>query len=280
MNTHHNECQAISLERLLLCTDGSEFSDGAIREAISIAKRCNSKLYVISVVEVNPELEAYAPKLVEKIERETREHLENIKKRAENEGVTCETIAHEGEEPYRYIVEEASRLKADLIVMGRHGRTGLGRLMMGSVTARVVGHAGCNVLIVPRSAVFGCKKILIATDGSEFSNKAVHNATDLAAACGGEVVIVSVAQSGAEIKDAEAAVKTAREIAEKKGVKKVSAVTPTGTAYDMIIDAAGRENVDLVVVGSHGRTGLRRLLMGSVAERVIGHAACTVLVVK
>ena len=278
MNTL-DACPDIRLERLLLCTDGSEFSEGAIREAISIAKRCNSKLYVISVVEVNPELEVYAPGLAEKIEENTRTHLDDIKERAEKEGVTCEKIIHKGEKTYSYIVKETSRLEADLIIMGRHGRTGIKRLMMGSVTARVIGQTACNVLVVPRAAVFKCKKILIATDGSEFSEKAVHEALDIAAACESEVVIVSVASSDSEIKEAETFVQEARKTAEKKGLKVTTGI-PVGTVYEIIIDVAEKENIDLIVVGSHGRTGLKRLLMGSVAERVIGYASCTVLVVK
>ncbi|HEC96720.1 MAG TPA: universal stress protein [Nitrospirae bacterium] len=278
MNTL-NACPDIRLERLLLCTDGSEFSEGAVREAISIAKRCNSKLYVISVVEINPELEAYAPGLVETIEKDTGRDLEGIKERAEKEGVTCETITHKGEEPYRYIVKEASGLKADLIIMGRRGRTDINRLMMGSVTARVIGHTACNVLVVPRSAVFKCKKILIATDGSEFSSKAVHDALDIATACESEVVIVSVASNESEVREAEGLVREACKMAGEKGIK-VTTGTPVGTVYEMIIDLAEKENIDLIVVGSHGKTGLKRLLMGSVAERVIGHASCTVLVVK
>ncbi len=278
MNTL-DACPITRLERVLLCTDGSEFSEGAIREAISIAKRCNSKLYAISVVEKNPELAAYAPGLVETIEKATRTHLESIKKRAEKEGVTCETITHEGEEPYRYIVQETSKLKADLIIMGRHGRAGIKRLMMGSVTARVIGHSECNVLVAPRAAVLECRKILIATDGSEFSDKAVREALDIASACNSEVVIVSVASSESEVTEAERFVREASEMAEKKGLK-VTTGTPVGTVYEIIINVAEKENVDLIVVGSHGRTGLKRLLMGSVAERVIGHTSCTVLVVK
>jgi nucleotide-binding universal stress UspA family protein len=101
------------------------------------------------VVEVNPEYEALAPQIVEKAETETKEHLDSVKKRAEKEAISCETIVHQGEEPYRFIVDEAKKIKADMIVMGSHGRTGIKRLMMGSVTARVIGHAPCKVLVVP-----------------------------------------------------------------------------------------------------------------------------------
>ncbi len=139
----------MGFEKLLLATDGSESAEAAIQEAVNIAKVCSSRLYVISVVEVNPEYEALAPQIVEKAETETNEHLESVKKKAEKEGIRCEVIAHQGEEPYRFIVDEAVKLKADMIIMGSHGRTGLKRLMMGSVTSRVIGHAPCKVLVVP-----------------------------------------------------------------------------------------------------------------------------------
>ncbi len=274
-----NACPTPRLERLLLCTDGSEFSEGAVREAVSIAKSCKSRLHVISVVEVNPEFEAYAPGLVEKIEKDTRRFLEGIKERAEKEGVACDLIVHEGEEPYRYIVEEAAKLKADLIITGRRGRTGLEKLMMGSVTARVIGHSPCNVLVVPRAAVFGCRKILVATDGSEYSSAAVREACAMAKACDGEVLIVSVASDKAGLKEAESIAAAARESAAAEGLK-VSSTAAEGPVHERIIDIAVKEKADLIVVGSHGRTGLKRLLMGSVAERVIGHAPGAVLVVK
>jgi nucleotide-binding universal stress UspA family protein len=139
----------LGFETLLLATDGSESAEAAIQEAINIAEVCSSRLFVISVVEVNPEYEALAPQVVEKAEKETREHLDSIRARAEKTGIVCEVIAHQGEEPFRFIVDEAKERKADMIVMGSHGRTGLKRLMMGSVTARVIGHAPCKVLVVP-----------------------------------------------------------------------------------------------------------------------------------
>jgi len=139
----------MGFEKILLATDGSESAAAAIQEAINIARVCSSRLYVLSVVEVNPEYEALAPNVVEKAETETKEHVDSVKKRAEKEGIPCETIVHQGEEPYRFIVDEAKKAKTDMIVMGSHGRTGIKRLMMGSVTARVIGHSPCKVLVVP-----------------------------------------------------------------------------------------------------------------------------------
>jgi len=142
-------CAIMGFEKILLATDGSESVEAAIQEAINIARVCSSRLYILSVVDVNPEFEALAPNVVEKAETETKGHVDSVKKRAEKEGISCETIVHQGEEPYRFIVDEAKKTKVDMIVMGSHGRTGLKRLMMGSVTARVIGHAPCKVLVVP-----------------------------------------------------------------------------------------------------------------------------------
>jgi nucleotide-binding universal stress UspA family protein len=142
-------CARLGFERLLLATDGSASAQSAIEEAIAIAKTCSSRLYVISVIEVNPEYDALAPRIVERAELETKEHLASIREKASKEGVSCEVISHQGEEPYRFIVDEAVSKKADMIIMGTHGRTGLKRLMMGSVTSRVIGHAPCKVMVVP-----------------------------------------------------------------------------------------------------------------------------------
>lgn len=83
----YEACPAVRMERLLLSTDGSEFSESVVREGINLAKTCSSKLYAMSVVEINPEYAALAPHLVEKAEKDTRQHLESVKERASKEGV-------------------------------------------------------------------------------------------------------------------------------------------------------------------------------------------------
>jgi nucleotide-binding universal stress UspA family protein len=143
------KCSPIGFENLLLATDGSQSAAPAIQEAMSMAKTCSSRLIVLSVVEVNPEYEALAPELVDKAGDETKAHLDSVRKRAVSDGVPCEIISHQGQEPYRFIVEEAAGRNVDMIIMGSHGRTGLRRLLMGSVTARVIGHAPCKVMVVP-----------------------------------------------------------------------------------------------------------------------------------
>jgi nucleotide-binding universal stress UspA family protein len=272
-------CPTARLEKLLLATDGSKFSEGAIREVINLAKICSSKIYAVSVVEINPEFMAQAPQLVEKYEKETRQHLESVKSRASKEGLDCEVIVHEGEEPYQYIIDEAAKKQAEMIIMGRYGRTGLKRLLMGSVTARVIGHSPCKVMVIPETAKVSYKNILIATDGSKYSDAAALEAISIAKRCGSDLIAISVATKDKNLPSAKKSVEKISRIAEKEGLK-AKTLTLRGIPYNVIVETAGKKNADIIVVGSHGRTGLDRLLMGSVTERVIGHANCAVLVVK
>ncbi len=141
-------CPISGIGKILLATDGSDYSEAAMKEAFSLAKTCSSSLYVISVIEVNPEYESLAPQVIEKAERETKQLLDSVKECAEKEGIACEVIAHTGDEPADFIVEEAKNKKVNMIIMGMHGRKGLKKLMMGSVTAKVLAHTPCSVLVV------------------------------------------------------------------------------------------------------------------------------------
>ncbi len=291
-------CPVSNTEKLLLATDGSRFSEGAIREAIRLAKKCSSSLSVLSVIETNPEYEAIAPQLLERSEKAAREHLESVKAQAKKEGVECSTSILEGEDSFHYITDEAAKNKSTMIIMGRRGRTGLKRLAMGSTAARVIGHAPCSVLVVPSAAVVEFKSIVVATDGSPYSTAAASEAIGIAKKNGSKLTVLSVvpaelatptdvdfAATQRELlaeKEMQAAEKNARavkDVAVKEGVA-VQAFVMTGKPADAIIETAKEKNADLIIVGSHGRTGIERLLMGSVAERVIVMASCAVLVAK
>ena len=289
-------CPTTGIEKVLLSADGSDSNKGAVLGAINLARACTGKLYVTSVIETNPEYEVFAPKLVEKAENETRQYMEDLKAAALKEGVQCELIVHHGDEPYKLLVDDAARMQADVIVMGRRGRTGLKRLMMGSVTAKVIGHSHCKVLVVPAAAELDWKNVLAATDGSKQGNKAVTEAITIAKRCGACLTIVSsiAADDLVELEDSslflkdiagqvlsqmEKNISELKELALKEGVKAEGFVL-SGKAAEAITNTAKESNADLIVVGSHGRTGLDRLLMGSVTERVIGLSSCAVLVVK
>ncbi|TAN42350.1 MAG: universal stress protein [Nitrospirae bacterium] len=288
------------IKHILLSTDGSDFSEGAINQAIYFASSCIAKLSIIHVLEVNPEFETEGPKYVEAMERAAKEHLDFIRGLAAQKNVECDVIVRRTDEPYKAIVEEAAKRNSDVIVMGRRGKSALEKIFMGSVTARVIGHTHVNVLVVPRKAEINCKNILVATDGSDFSALAVSKAVDISKRCESKLNIVSVVpsemlmnvepdtgyvQQQIDIMLAEAVsmtednIKNALAIAEKSGVKAEGAVL-WGRPYDSIVETAKKKSIDLIVVGSHGRTGLNRFLMGSVAERVVGLSHCAVLVVK
>lgn len=289
-------CPTTGIEKILLSADGSDSNKGAVLGAIKLARACTGKLYVTAVIETNPEYEAFAPQLVEKAENEARQYMEDLKAAALKEGVQCELIVHHGDEPYKLLVDDAAKMQADVIVMGRRGRTGLKRLMMGSVTAKVIGHSHCKVLVVPAAAELDWKNVLAATDGSKHGNKAVEEAIIIAKRCGACLTIVSsiAADDLVELEDAglflkdiagqmvaamEKNISELKELALKEGVKAEGFVL-SGNPAEAITNTAKENNADLIVVGSHGRTGLDRLLMGSVTERVIGLSSCAVLVVK
>lgn len=273
-------CPVARMEKLLLSADGSVLCEGAVREAINLAKTCGSKLYIISVAEV-PEFPEFiaTPSMAEKLAADTKRYLESLKEKAEKEGVSCEILVRSGVEPYQYIVDEAAKNNVEMMIMGRRGRTGLMRLMMGSVTAKTIGHAPCKVMVVPRYAKLNFEKILIATDGSIFSELASREAISVAKRTGSSLIALSVAKKDENLPVAKESVDMVRQVAEREGIK-VEALSLKGEPYEVIVKTAEQKNAGLIVVGSYGRTGIERLLMGSVTERVIGHSGCAVLVVK
>jgi nucleotide-binding universal stress UspA family protein len=273
-------CPLSKLDELLLATDRSAFSEGAVREAINFAVKCSSRLYVMSVLETNPQYETIGADVYEKEEAEALKYLESVKARALQAGVhSCEAVLHYGEEPYRLIVNEAVGKKVDMIIIGRRGRSGLLKVLMGQVAAKVIGHAPCKVLVVPRAAKIEYRNILIATDGSAHSVAAASEAIGIAKRCGSAVIALSAAYAEKDREEAKANVDKVVGIARDEGVP-IEAITPMGRSHNVIVETAGGRGVDLIVMGTYGKTGIKRLLMGSSTEKVVGHAACAVLVVR
>ncbi|GAB4389012.1 MAG: universal stress protein [Thermodesulfovibrionales bacterium] len=292
------QCPIPGLSKVILCTNGTPQCEGAERGAIRLALSCSIPLVALGVVETNPEYEALAPGLVEKAGAVAREHLEAVCRRAEEAGARCAVLVRHGDEPHRSIVEEASGSGADLIVMGRRGLTGLKRAVLGSVTAKVIGHSPCDVLVAPAEAELGFRHILAATDGSRWSEAAAARAISIAANMGSALSVVSVAPSEAmerldmvhsemrsgliaerESAIAEENARKVKDLAEKEGVR-ARAFVIAGRPFEAILEAAADVRADLVVMGSHGRTGLEKLLMGSVTQKVVTLSPRAVLVVR
>ena len=267
------------MDKLIVASDGSKCSESAVREAIELAKRYGSKLFAVCTAQVTLGQLEYAAYAVSEFDKAARQACESAKARAEAEGVACEMVIQEGEEPYQHIVGEAENQQADAIIVGRRGRRGIMKLLMGSVTHLVIGHAPCKVLVVPKLGKLTAQRLLVATDGSEFSVKAVSEAISLAKRTGGSLIACSIAHHGIDEGMANDYVNKVKDLANAAGVN-VETTTGQGNACLEIIAAAKEKKVDMIIVGTHGRTGISRLMMGSIAERVVGMADGTVMVVR
>ncbi len=207
--------------------------------------------------------------------------------------------------PFHRISTAAAELEADLIVVATQGHTGAKRVLLGSTAERVVRHAPCPVLTIPtrnarekrgKASGLNLKKILVPVDFSEISNKALPWAAYLAAQFDAELILLYVVDRstisyllGSELmnhavmpflKQAEADLEhMARTLSDSSAVK-VSAVVLEGTPYDVICHSAESMSADLVVLTTHGHTGLKHAWLGSTAERVVRQADCAVLTVR
>jgi len=269
-------------ERFLVATDGSEYSAGAMREALRMAKRCGARLRVVSVVSTDVEHEATVGPLLKQELSAAHDHLASMLEQANAAGVACETEVLQASSPDEAIVHAAEQAKSDLVVMGRRGRRGLARLMLGDITARVIGSAPCNVLVVPRAAEMHGKHFVVATDGSRFGDAAAVTAGKLAVLFGTPVTVVSVTQpshSAERRAEAQQAVNRTVSFLKQEDVTATGEV-PHGRPDEMIVLTATQNDADLIIMGSHGRTGIERVLLGSTTERVINQTASVVLVVK
>jgi nucleotide-binding universal stress UspA family protein len=202
--------------------------------------------------------------------------------------------------PPTSIVEFANRWHADLIIVGSHGHSGISRFFLGSVAQEVVRSAHCSVEILrprPAEAHTGMR-ILLATDGSDYSMAAVRSVASRPWPDGTEVKVVSSVRlilltadpwySGGEPlvrlleeqqKYALQYVKDAEKLIRASGLKVTGAVMTDG-AKRSIVDEAEDWGADLIVLGSHGRRGFKRVLLGSVSEAVMMHAPCSVDVIR
>jgi len=268
-------------EKLLVCTDGSASGNNAVAITLDLAKACSSQVVVVQVMQFSPEFQVAMPDVRCTLEREVRDNFAFIKAEADKLEVPIQLRMLESQQPHTAIVAEIENIKPDLAIMGRRGKhRGLAAIFMGSVTARVIGLSPVNILVVPQGASLGFQRILVASDGSPHSEVTFELALAMAKQARSQLIAVAVAPEEGDIIEAKALVHKMLTRANQSGMP-LKGVSPQGVAPDAgIIHQAIKNEVDLIVMGSHGRTGLKKLLMGSVTERVIGQAPCPVLVVK
>ncbi len=279
--------------RILVAVDGSESSRNAFRQACKIALNDKTWLTVITTIPSYEDL-YQMPSIREKVSMALRAEgdkiVAEIKKIAAEEDAFIKTIIEEGT-PFDTIIDTAEEGNYDLIVMGRHGMKPIEKALVGSVTARVIGNSQRDVLVFPLNSEIGWKNIMLVTDGSKYSLSATDKAINIAESYGGEMTAVSVVDVTEEfqteapeavdklIEEAKRIVGEVKKKAEAHGIK-IEPLVREGEAYRVITDLAKKLASDVIVMGSHGRTGIKRLLMGSVTEKVIGYAPCPVLVIR
>jgi nucleotide-binding universal stress UspA family protein len=202
-----------------------------------------------------------------------------------------------GDDPSKEILHVADEISADLIVMGTHGRTGLRRLMAGSVASSVLARSHCSVLALHGGGVRredkddAIRVILHPTDFSAASETALKVARSLARDHGARLIVLHIVpldvnvdgniSLGWDSSDDQAALEGIRNRLDGSDLKyPVETRLVRGFEAEEIINEARDFAADLIVMGTHGRTGLSRVLMGNTAESVLPKAECPVLIVK
>jgi len=182
--------------------------------------------------------------------------------------------------------------------MSTHGYSGITRWVMGSVTEKVLHHAACPVLVArPADSI---RKVLISLDGSELSESTLEPGLEVAAGLGAEVTLLRVVERldaaqrdyldemerglGNRVQqefyeDAEEYLHDQIKSYRRAGLNIQTAVRD-GSAADRILDFAKAQKVDLIAMATHGRTGLRRWVYGSVTEKVLHTGCCSMLIVR
>jgi nucleotide-binding universal stress UspA family protein len=265
---------------LMVCTDGSDGGQNAVAVTLELARACDSQVIAVQVLQVVPEFQAVAPDVRATLEKEVQKNMAAIKAAADKLEVALKVVVPQGQLPHAAIVAAAEQIRPDLVIMGRRGKHRLADIFIGSVTARVIGRSPVNILVVPRGGMVGFQRILVASDGSSYSQAAWEVALAMAKQAKSQLIGVAVAPEEGDIIEAKATLNRMLAAASLAGVR-MKGINPQGVAPDTgIVQQAIKHEVDLIVVGSYGRTGLKKLLMGSVTERVIGESPCPILVVK
>ena len=283
--------------------DGSSASDAALQEATlrPWPKRSEFKL----VTAVDPFFFVRAPQLLEETKKSTKEELEEDASGLREKGwpVSTEVLL---ENPRHAIAKLATEWKADLAVLGSHGRGTFTRLLIGSTAQAVLRNAPCSVEIVrtPRgdraSRGLHGMRVLLPTDGSEYAVLAASRVAERpwpegsifkVLACPEYPVLIGeypyyapeqlVELTKASEAHAKEAAEQAAAVLRNSGLEVKAEVTePRDSPARTILSSADLWQSDLIVMGSHGRRGFDRLVMGSVSEAVAMHAHCSVEVVR
>lgn len=288
-------------EKILVPLDGSTLAEQALPAAKEIASAGNARLVLFRVVPYFTVLAA-DPLLYEEMNRMGEDEAQAYL-RATQEGIGEEVaveVACDVGSAADAILQYAQENEIDLIVMSSHGRSGINRWVYGSVAERVLSQAPCPVLVITAGQAAWSpevQRVLVPLDGSELAEKALTPAAELATKLGLELHLLRVVPSGQlltetnDLADKLSTLEDKQIVEARDYVQSVSrrlhienshaALEVTSkTVAESIVSYAIKHDIGLIVMSSHGRTGLRRWVYGSVAEKVLRSACCATMVVR
>lgn len=300
--------------RILVPLDGSDVADQVLPYVRLLAKGFQAQVELLRIFEpISPSLAdpahgLYLDQIVESARSHVEDYLDGVAVSLRKHNLTVSSTAHEGH-PAACIVQEAEMVPATLVVMCSRGRSGINRWLLGSTTDKVLHATSQPVLIVrPRdrrafAPEITVRSVVVPLDGSVLAEQALPHATALAEALGLKVIVVTATpcqqdyavhfvgrvsypvahiQDMSKKADAEA-VEYLDGVCEKlhqKGVPSVDRRLLHGDPASAIIDLTGEIRNAILVMTTHGGSGMDRWIRGSVTDRVVRHAEGPVLVIR
>ena len=276
---------------ILVALDPGNASRTAFQQALRLALFLKARLIAVSVT---PRYEGNMHRWKinnadEQLSEPFKRCLEEAKQMAAEKGQEVRAI-HTMGDPVDEIVRLAEEEHAGLVLMGYPKRSRLERVILGRTTAKVIGCSPCDVLMVPEHSEVNFSRILVGIDGSRYSMEAGQRALELALAFGGEVHALTVIDIPVErgflygvLDEARrksfSPLQTLAGQGERLGVRVVTEMRE-GSPYATLVKYGEEKNIELIVLGTYGRTALGDILIGSVVERVTSLSSLPNLVVK
>lgn len=296
------------LRKLLVPLDGSQLAEQALSVAHSLLPAGDGEIILLRVPELSPMSRGaysggldwwYPDQALQRSRDEAAAYLDEVCARWARPGITFWPEIGSGD-PAGEIVDLAAARRVDAIVMSTHGYSGLTRWAMGSVTEKVMRAATCPVLVVREARTL--RRLIVPLDGSPLAEHVLPFATELAARSGATLVLLHVVEPYVALTPAtlgwehlslqldDAATEAHQERAAdylhavveriaRPGLT-VETVLRTGPIADAILQFAADTDGDLVAMATHGRTGLRRWVYGSVTGKVLRGARCCLFVAR
>lgn len=284
--------------KILFPTDGSDGADQVLDHVLDLAAAHDSTVHVLYVADTTQDSVVQVQgNVIDVLEREGEKVVQRAAEKASERQVDTITEVLQGQ-PYATIVEYASSRAVDLTVMSTHGRRGLERFLLGSTTERVVRRSEVPVLTIQPTdtgrITYPYQDVLVPTDGSDCAREALSIGIDMTSAEGASLHLLSVValtSLGVDVRTdirlpaleegANRVLDEAAAFAADSDVESVSQTVEYGTSiHEVILSYIDEEDISLVVVGTHGRTGFDRYLLGSVAEYLIRTSPIPVLTVR